>query len=80
MLMPQYITKTSYIDGILCPKYLWDKVHEPSKLPPETSIDKLRKSDGQLVGQKARELFPDGIRLERGIEAAQAAFRSRFHP
>jgi len=68
MLMPQYITKTSYIDGILCPKYLWDKVHEPSKLPPETSIDKLRMADGQLVGQKARELFPDGIRLERALD------------
>lgn len=65
MFLPHFITKTSYIAGIECPKFLWYKVHEPSKIPPDTAIDRIRMDDGQLVGQKARELYPDGVRIKR---------------
>jgi len=68
MYTPQYISKTSYIDGIKCPKFLWYKVHQPSKIPPDTAIDRIRMDDGLLVGQKARELYPDGIRIERALD------------
>ena len=68
MYTPQHISKTSYIDGIKCPKFLWYKVHEPSKIPQDTAIDRIRMDDGLLVGQKARELYPDGIRIERALD------------
>ena len=65
MFIPRYISKSMYIEGIKCPKMLWTRYHDPSKIPQETAIDRIRMDDGQLVGQKARELYPDGVRLKR---------------
>ncbi|MFH1709628.1 MAG: DUF2779 domain-containing protein [bacterium] len=76
MSAPHYITKTSYIEGIKCPKFLWHKIQEPSKIPQDTAIDRIRKDDGQLVGEKARQLYPDGVRIARESNPEEMHARS----
>ena len=57
------ITKTNYVAGLQCPKFLWHRVHEPESLisdeidgPPVLRI-------GQDVGMLAQSLFPDGVAI-----------------
>ncbi len=64
----RYISKSRYLTGVRCPKFLWFEVNDSSVIPPDTAVDRIRMDDGLLVGEKARELFPDGIRIDRALD------------
>jgi len=62
--MPPLLSKSKYLYGIQCPKLLWMSIHEPEKFPEVDEITQHRFDEGHLVGELAKEVFPDGIDIE----------------
>ena len=61
MTRKRLLTKSKYLVGLQCPKYLWVTLNEPGRIPaPDASIQH-RFDQGHLVGEYAKKLFPDGI-------------------
>ncbi|MFT4303505.1 MAG: DUF2779 domain-containing protein [Candidatus Woesearchaeota archaeon] len=55
------LTKSKYLAGLQCSKYLWKLVHEKDKIP-EPSKDSLKKMQvGTNIGLLAQKMYPDGI-------------------
>ena len=59
------LTKSKYLIGLQCPKYLWVKYHEPDKIPEPDVSTQFRFDQGKLVGNLAKKLYPDGIDIPR---------------
>lgn len=59
--MKQVLTKTDYILGLQCPRYLWLTKHEPDKIRKATAAEEFMFRQGDAVGKLACSLFPDGI-------------------
>lgn len=55
------LSKSKYLNGLQCPKYLWTLFHEPEKVPGPDSATQYIFDQGHLVGELAKQLFPDGI-------------------
>ncbi len=56
-----FLTKSAYIVGLQCPKYLWLRVNKPDAIPEADEALKHRFEQGHLVGEFAKKLFPKGI-------------------
>jgi hypothetical protein len=75
-LAPKLLSKSKYISGLQCLKYLWLQVNDPAAVPqPDTRTQHLF-DQGHLVQQYAEKLFPGGIRVpestfKKGIDATQ---------
>ena len=54
------LSKSLYTKGIQCPKALWLKKYKPSVLTPPDEQAKAIFETGNVVGDLACELFPDG--------------------
>lgn len=65
-----HLTKSRFVDGWYCPRTLWYAMNEPSKLPGPADTDLARMDEGSAVGEKARELYPDGILIEGDFNQA----------
>lgn len=60
----QILTKSKYLIGLQCPKYLWIIFHEPEKIPEATVAEEFKFKEGEKVGEMAKKLFPKGIDLQ----------------
>jgi hypothetical protein len=60
-----HLSKSRFLAGWQCPKLLWWQVHEPSatELEPGVVLRDLF-DQGQLVGERARAEWPDGVLIE----------------
>jgi hypothetical protein len=63
--MPQLLSKSKYLAGLQCAKYLWMQLHEPARIPETDAITQYVFEQGHLVGEYAKKLFPDGIDIPR---------------
>ena len=62
MVMPaKLLTKSKYLDGLQCPKYLWIACNEPERIPEPDATTQHIFDQGHLVGELAKKLFPGGI-------------------
>jgi len=59
--MPPLLSKSKYLAGLQCPKYLWKQVHEPQLVPEVDALTQYTFDQGHLIGECAKKLFPDGI-------------------
>lgn len=59
--MPPLLSKSKYLTGLQCPKYLWIQLHEPERIPEVDAITQYTFDQGHLVGEYAKKLFPGGI-------------------
>ena len=59
--MSQLLSKSRYLDGLQCPKYLWILFHEPERIPEPDTVTQYIFDQGHLVGELAKKLFPAGI-------------------
>jgi len=59
--MPQLLSKSKYLIGLQCPKYLWMQIHEPERIPEADAVTQYVFDQGHLVGEYAKKLFPGGI-------------------
>src|SRR6056297_931439 len=58
------LTKSNYLNGLQCSKLLWVSKNDKDRLPEITPQDKQRFSDGHVVGELAKKLYPQGIDLD----------------
>ena len=56
-----FLSKSTYVAGLQCPKYLWLRVNKPDAIPEADEALKHRFEQGHLVGAFAKKLFPKGI-------------------
>jgi hypothetical protein len=59
--MPPLLSKSRYLAGLQCPKYLWIQFHEPERIPEADAITQYIFDQGHRVGEYAKRLFPSGI-------------------
>ena len=59
--MPQLLSKSKYLNGLQCPKYLWLLFNEPERIPKPDTTTQYIFDQGHLVGELAKRLFPDGV-------------------
>ena len=57
------LTKSDYLLGLQCPKLLWNKKHNFINFPQPSEVDKAKFKEGELIGEFAKKLFPEGIDL-----------------
>ena len=57
------LTKSKYLYGLQCIKLLWLACHDSEKLKPD-EFQSFIFSQGHMVGDAARQLFPDGTLVE----------------
>ncbi len=55
------LTKSKYLNGIQCLKYLWFVYHDKEKIPPFDDETQFRFSEGEKIGNLAKKLFPNGV-------------------
>jgi hypothetical protein len=55
------LSKSKYLNGLQCHKYLWTVVHEPESIPVPDAGTQYRFDQGRMVGDLAKKLYPDGI-------------------
>lgn len=76
------LTKSKYLIGLQCPKYLWTIFHEKDKIPKASLSDEFRFKQGDEVGEMAKKLFPNGIDLgvedyKKNIEESKNALKEK---
>lgn len=71
-----YITKTDYLNYLVCPGYAWHVRHRRELLPPPDDSALRRMLDGQRVESFARDLFPTG-HLIASRNMAEASHQTR---
>src|SRR4030042_1942728 len=62
--MPPLLSKSKYLTGLQCPKYLWTHIHEPEHIPAVDAVTQYVFDQGHLVGEYAKRLFPGGIDIQ----------------
>jgi len=57
------LTKSKYLIGLQCPKYLWCSFNEPDRIPKPGTATQYRFDQGKLAGELAKKLFPNGVNI-----------------
>ncbi|MEK6859900.1 MAG: DUF2779 domain-containing protein, partial [Nanoarchaeota archaeon] len=58
------LSKSSYMIGLQCPRYLWTKIHEKEKIPEASEADEWKFEQGYLIQEYAQKWFLDGIDID----------------
>jgi hypothetical protein len=61
MALPIMLSKSRYLNGLQCPRYVWMQFHEPEKIPETDTVTQYIFDQGHEVGYLAKKLFPGGI-------------------
>ena len=59
--MPQLLSKTKYLNGRQCLRYLWVLFNDPDRVPATDANRQYIFDQGHVVGELAKKLYPDGI-------------------
>src|SRR3989338_7221346 len=62
--MPPLLSKSKYLIGLQCPKYLWIAINKPEEIPEVDEATQHRFDQGHLVGGLAKKWFPKGIDID----------------
>ena len=60
---PTYLTKTRYVNGLACSKWLWLAFNAPDRLPKVDEPAQYRLDEGRQIGELARRRYPGGMLL-----------------
>ena len=75
--MDKIISKSKYVAGLQCLKYLWYLINDPEAVPPFDEVTQFRFQQGHDVGNLAKSLFPGGIEIEHGVDIKAELARAR---
>ena len=75
--MDKIISKSKYVAGLQCLKYLWYLINDTEAIPPFDEVTQFRFQQGHDVGNLAKSLFPGGIDIEYGIDIGAELARAR---
>jgi len=70
--MVELLSKTKYLNGLQCPKYLWTLFHRPDLVAEPDVSTSHAFEQGHLVGELALKLF------HRGVEVPQRSFNKNI--
>ncbi|MFH1801506.1 MAG: DUF2779 domain-containing protein [archaeon] len=59
------LTKSDYICGIQCLRWLWINKNDKERIPELTELDKARFEEGYVIEEYAKQLFPDIVDLSK---------------
>jgi hypothetical protein len=68
-MAPEFLTKSLFLIGLQCPKYLWMSANRPELLSGPDPISSHRFNEGNIVETLAKSLFPDGIPVPKADHA-----------
>lgn len=57
------LTKSNYVVGLQCPKYLWIQLYEKEKIPAYDAATLHKFEEGHSVDELARQFFPNGTNI-----------------
>jgi hypothetical protein len=57
------LSKSRYLNGLQCLKYLWLVCNDPEKVPSPDASTQQMFDQGHLVGELAKKLYPGGINI-----------------
>jgi len=60
------LSKTKYLTGLQCLKLLWLQINDPKRLPQVDLATQFIFDQGHVVGELAKNLFPEGINTPTG--------------
>ncbi len=71
--MRKVLTKSDYLLGLECPKYLWVIFNQPEKKRKITLAEEYRLKEGVIVGEFVKKIFPHGknIPIKDNVENLQ---------
>jgi len=55
------LSKSGYLNGLQCPRYIWIQFHEPERIPETDTVTQYIFDQGHVVGELAKKMFPGGI-------------------
>lgn len=55
------LTKSNYLIGLQCPKFLWITKNDKKRIPEPDQIAQAKFKEGDLIGELAKKVFPEGI-------------------
>lgn len=64
--MTSLLSKTNFLRGLQCYKYLWTVAHEPRIIPLPDAATQFTFDQGHEVGTLAKKLFPGGVDIPTG--------------
>ncbi len=64
MINQTLLTKSRYVNGLQCAKWIWLSFNKPEELPKVDELAQHRFDEGAKVGEFAKRLFPDGISVK----------------
>ncbi len=73
----KFLTKSSYVSGLQCSKWLWLKFNKPEELPLYSHQAQHLFNEGNKVGEFAKSLFPDGIQVKEQLNSLENDKESR---
>ena len=76
------LTKSNYLAGLQCPKYLWVLKNDKTRIPAPDDSAQAKFAEGTLIGILATKVFPEGIDLsnldfKENIEKTKEALKER---
>ena len=62
------LTKSRYMNGLRCKRHLWMEINQKDKLPEYNETTLYIMNQGNIVGNIAQKLFPDGIQIPNSVK------------
>jgi hypothetical protein len=62
-----FLSKCRYLDGVKCKKLIWYQVNAKEQMPQWPEQTQKVFNYGHLIGEKAKELYPDGVETSQGL-------------
>lgn len=72
-----FLTKSRYVNGLQCAKWIWLSFNDPSKLPEVDEATQHRFDEGHRVGELSKQLFPKGIEVKEQLNHLENDKESR---
>lgn len=60
-MAPAVLSKTNFLCGVQCSKYLWMMLHDSRNIPQANNAMQFIYEQGRRVGELAKSLFPGGV-------------------
>ena len=64
MKSQKFLTKSRYVNGLKCQKWIWLSLKRPEELPKDDEKAQYRFDEGNKVGELAKSFFTKGINIE----------------
>ncbi|MBU1198677.1 MAG: DUF2779 domain-containing protein [Nanoarchaeota archaeon] len=72
-----FISKSKFLLGLQCPKFLWYNYNAKDEIPEHSAFTKALLSQGHLVGDYSKKLYPSGLDVDWDISFDEVIAKSK---